>query len=56
MLRRTHYNCIALRNYLRQINNPSYCTNLFVDYEVSTGVIKEEEWRKIVTEKNGKSP
>ena len=44
--------CIALHNYLRQTNSPSYCPNSFVDYEGSTGDVKEE-WRKIVTERNG---
>ena len=42
--------CIALHNYLRQTNNPSYCPNSFVDCEDSTGDIREGEWRKIVTE------
>ena len=45
--------CIALHNYLRQTNNPSYCPNSFVDYEDSTRDIKEGESRKIVTERNG---
>ena len=45
--------CIALHNYPRHINNPSYCPNLFVDCEDSTGDIKEGESRKIVTERNG---
>ena len=36
--------CIALHNYLRQTNNPSYCPNLFIDYEDSTGDLKKEEW------------
>ena len=33
--------CIALHNYLRQTNNPSYCLNLFVDCEDSAVDIKE---------------
>ena len=45
--------CIYLHNYLRQTNNPSSCPNSFVDCEGSTGDIKEEEWRKIVMERNG---
>ena len=45
--------CISLHNYLRQTNNPFYCPNSFVDCEDSTGDIKEGEWRKIVTERNG---
>ena len=43
---------IALHNYLRQTNNPSYCPNSFVDCEDSTRDIREGEWRKIVTERN----
>ena len=45
--------CIALRNCLRQTNNPPYCPNSFVDCKDSTGDIKKGEWRKIVTERNG---
>ena len=45
--------CIALHNYLRQTNNPSYCPNSFVDCENSTGDIKEGKWKKIVAERNG---
>ena len=45
--------CIALRNYLRQTNNQFYCPNSFADSEDSTGYIKEGDWRKIFTERNG---
>ena len=45
--------CIALHNCLRQTNNSSYCPNSFVDCEDSTVDMKEGEWRKIVTERNG---
>ena len=45
--------CIALRNCLRQTNNPPYCPNSFVHCKDSTGDIKKGEWRKIVTERNG---
>ena len=45
--------CIALHNYLCQTNNPSYCTNSFIDCKDSTGDIKEGEWRKIVMENKG---
>ena len=44
---------IALHNYLRQTNNPSYCPNSFVECEDSTRDIRQGEWRKIVTERNG---
>ena len=44
---------MALHSYLRQTNNRSYCPNLFVDCEDSTGDIKEGDWRKSVTERNG---
>ena len=44
--------CIALYNYLRHTNNPSYCPNSFVDCEDSTEDIKEGDWRKAVTERN----
>ena len=45
--------CIALHNYLRQTNNQFYCPNSFADSEDSTGYIKEGDWRKIFTERNG---
>ena len=44
---------IAPHKYLHRANNPSYCPNSFVDCKDSTGDTKEEEWRKIVTERNG---
>ena len=44
---------IALHNYLRRTKNPSYYLNSFVGCKGSTGDIKEGEWRKIVTERNG---
>ena len=45
--------CIALHNCLRETNNPSYCPNSFVDCKDSTGDVKEGEWMKILTERNG---
>ena len=44
---------IALHNYLHQTDHPSYCPNSFVDCEDSKRGIKEEELRKIGTERNG---
>ena len=39
---------IALRNYLQQTENASYCPTGFVDCKSSSRIIKPGEWRSVV--------